>query len=264
MTGDGVNDAPAIKSGDIGVGMGITGTDATKNVADMVLADDNFATIVSAVEEGRRIYDNIRKTIQFLLSSNLSEVVSILVATLIGFTLFKPVHLLYINLITDSLPAIALGCEHAEPGIMGRPPRGRGESVFARGLGFDVLYQGVIIAALTVASYYIADVSYGHEAATTAAFLTISICEIFHAFNCRAHRQSLLSLKKGNVQLWLASALSLALTLVVIYTPSLARLFSMEPLSAWDLAASLGLAFCIIPAVEAVKAAQRAMARGKK
>ncbi|MDR1664828.1 MAG: HAD-IC family P-type ATPase, partial [Clostridiales bacterium] len=142
MTGDGVNDAPAIKSGDIGVGMGITGTDVTKNVADMVLADDNFATIVSAVEEGRRIYDNIRKTIQFLLSSNLSEVISIFVATIMGFVLFKPVHLLFINLITDSLPAIALGMEHAQPGIMNRPPRGQKDGIFSHGLGVDVLYQG--------------------------------------------------------------------------------------------------------------------------
>ena len=257
MTGDGVNDAPAIKSGDIGVGMGITGTDVTINVADMVLADDNFATIVAAVGEGRRIYDNIRKTIQFLLSSNLSEVVSIFIATLLGFVLFKPVHLLFINLITDSLPAIALGVEHAEPGIMKRPPRGQGESVFFGGVGVDVLYQGVLIALLTLAAYLIVDIWNGHEAAMTSAFLTISMCEIFHAYNMRSQRQSIFKLETVNLLLWGAMAASLVLTLVVIYVPALARLFSLEALSARELAVSLGLSISVIPIVELVKVFQR-------
>ena len=144
MTGDGVNDAPSIKSADIGVGMGITGTDVTKNVADMVLSDDNFATIVDAVGEGRRIYDNIRKTIQFLLASNMSEVVGVFVATLMGFTLLNPVHLLFINLITDCFPALALGLERGEPDIMDRPPRKASDGIFAGGLGVDIAYQGVL------------------------------------------------------------------------------------------------------------------------
>ncbi|MCL2057999.1 MAG: cation-translocating P-type ATPase [Oscillospiraceae bacterium] len=257
MTGDGVNDAPAIKSGDIGVGMGITGTDVTKNVADMVLADDNFATIVSAVEEGRRIYDNIRKTIQFLLASNLSEVLSILVATLMGFVLFKPVHLLFINLVTDSIPAVALGMEAAQPGIMERPPRGRDEGVFSGGLGSDLIYQGVIVALLTLAAYHIVDIWHGHDYAMTSAFLTMSMCEIFHSYNMRSQRQSLFALKTHNKLLWYAMAASLVLTLTIIYVPFLSSVFSLMPLTARELTVSLGLALMVIPLVEAVKAVQR-------
>ena len=152
MTGDGVNDAPSIKNADIGVGMGITGTDVTKNVADMILADDNFATIVSAVGEGRRIYDNIRKAIKFLLASNLSEVLSIFFATLLGFTIFQPVHLLWINLITDCFPALALGMEKPEASVMKRSPRDSKEGIFAGGLGFAVAYQGLLVTLITLAS----------------------------------------------------------------------------------------------------------------
>lgn len=259
MTGDGVNDAPAIKSGDIGVGMGITGTDVTKNVADMVLADDNFATIVSAVEEGRRIYDNIRKTIQFLLSSNLSEVIAIFTATVMGFTLFKPVHLLFINLITDSLPAIALGMEHAQPGIMKRPPRNQNEGVFSDGLGIGVIYQGILVAVLTLASYLIANAGGGPETAVTAAFLTMSMCEIFHGYNMRSQNQSVFSIKKHNKVMWGAMALSTALTLLVIYVPFIAGIFSLTPLSAREFGISMGLSVLIIPLVEAIKAVMRAV-----
>ncbi|MCL2696441.1 MAG: cation-translocating P-type ATPase, partial [Clostridiales bacterium] len=257
MTGDGVNDAPAIKSGDIGVGMGITGTDVTKNVADMVLADDNFATIVSAVEEGRRIYDNIRKTIQFLLGSNLCEVIAIFIATVMGFVLFKPIHLLFINLITDSLPAVALGMEHAQLGIMERPPRGRKEGIFSGGLGFDVIYQSVLVALLTLVAYCIVDIWDGPEVAMTSAFFTMSMCEIFHAYNMRSQRQSIFSLKKSNKILWVAMALSLVLTLSVIYAPFLSRVFSLKPLSVKEFVISLLLSASIIPLVEAVKAVQR-------
>ncbi|MBQ5677854.1 MAG: calcium-translocating P-type ATPase, PMCA-type, partial [Clostridia bacterium] len=200
MTGDGVNDAPSIKSADIGVGMGITGTDVTKNVADMVLADDNFATIVSAVGEGRRIYDNIRKAIQFLLGSNLSEVVSIFFATIMNFTILRAPHLLFINLVTDCFPALALGLEKPENDIMRRKPRSKNDGVFSGGLGFDCAYQGIIVSVLTVIAFYVGEfIETGHLAfyniqdsadGMTMAFFTMAMCEIFHSFNMRSQRAS--------------------------------------------------------------------------
>ncbi len=271
MTGDGVNDAPSIKNADIGVGMGITGTDVTKNVADMVLADDNFATIVGAVEEGRRIYDNIRKAIQFLLTSNMSEVLSIFFATLLGFTILEPVHLLWINLITDCFPALALGTEKAEADLMSRPPRSPKDGVFAGGVGFDVAYQGLLVTILTMAAYFI-----GHymEAGVweivnsadgmTMAFLTMSMAEIFHAFNMRSQRHSIFTLKNQNVLLWLAGGLSLLLTTVVLYVPFLANAFDFQPISLAEYAVAMGLAACIIPLVELVKWIQRGLSRSKK
>ena len=207
MTGDGVNDAPSIKRADIGVGMGITGTDVTKNVADMVLSDDNFATIVGAVAEGRRIYDNIRKAIAFLLASNMSEVLGVFTAALLGFTLLNPVHLLFINLITDCFPALALGLERPEPDIMDRPPRSAKDGVFSGGLGFDIAYQGVLITVITLISYLIGhcmEVGYFEMPrgvspdGMTMAFLTMSMCEIFHSFNMRAHRASIFTLRTPN------------------------------------------------------------------
>ncbi|MBQ7799033.1 MAG: cation-translocating P-type ATPase, partial [Oscillospiraceae bacterium] len=268
MTGDGVNDAPSIKSADIGVGMGITGTDVTKNVADMVLADDNFATIVAAVAEGRRIYDNIKKAIQFLLSSNLSEVFAIFFSTLCGFTILKPTHLLFINLITDSLPALALGVEPPEKDIMNRKPRKTNEGVFANGMGFDVVYQGLLVSVLTVISYFIGRALDPHvveEAGMlmsghgiTMAFLTLSMCEIFHSFNMRSQRKSIFSLgKKQNMLLLGAMLLSFVLTTAIIEIPVLAKLFDFTTIGILEYAISIGLALMVIPVVEIVKAIQR-------
>ena len=261
MTGDGVNDAPSIKRADIGVGMGITGTDVTKGVADMVLADDNFATIIGAVEEGRRIYDNIRKAIQFLLSSNLAEVIAVFVASLIGFTILEPTHLLWINLITDSLPALAMCMEAAEPDIMRRKPRNSKDGIFANGMGLDTLVQGVVISALTLASYFIG-VHYaeaGSEPALvgmTMAFLTLSMVEMFHSLNMRSRRGSVFTLPTQNGWAWGAFALSLVLTWVVIETP-LSTLFNFAELDLSHYGIAMGLAFSIIPIIEIYKAIMR-------
>ena len=274
MTGDGVNDAPSIKSADIGVGMGITGTDVTKNVADMVLADDNFATIVAAVGEGRRIYDNIRKAIQFLLASNMSEVLGVFFATLLGFVLLNPVHLLFINLVTDCFPALALGMEKAEPDTMNRPPRNSKDGIFAGGLGFDVIYQGVLVTVITLVAYLIgASFEFGgnwFEAlraagesghGMTMAFLAMSMCEIFHSFNLRSQRKSVFSLKGQNKVLWAAMLGSLALTTLVIEVPFLATAFGFTPIGLTEYAIAMGLAVLVIPVVELVKLIQRKLAK---
>ena len=274
MTGDGVNDAPSIKSADIGVGMGITGTDVTKNVADMVLADDNFATIVSAVGEGRRIYDNIRKAIQFLLGSNLSEVISIFFASLMNFTILQAPHLLFINLITDSLPALALGTERPEADIMRRKPRSKNDGIFAGGLGVDCAYQGIIVSILTVAAFYIGEfLETGHliwrnipdsSEGMTMAFFTMAMCEIFHSFNMRSQRGSAVAMVfKGshNILLYGAMALSFALTTAVVEIDFLSNLFGFAHLDLKAYLISLGLAFLVIPIVEVVKAIQRKTAK---
>ena len=274
MTGDGVNDAPSIKSADIGVGMGITGTDVTKNVADMVLADDNFATIVSAVGEGRRIYDNIRKAIQFLLASNMSEVLGVFSATLMGFTLLKPVHLLFINLVTDCFPALALGMEEAEPDTMSRPPRDSKEGIFAGGLLGDIAYQGILVTALTIVSYLIGSYfEFGagffgqlrtlgaSDHGMTMAFLTMSMCEIFHSFNLRSQRKSVFTLKSHNKVLWAAMLGSLLLTTLIIEVPFLANAFGFVPVGFTEYAVALILGFLVIPVVEAVKFVQRKLAK---
>ncbi len=268
MTGDGVNDAPSIKSADIGVGMGITGTDVTKNVADMVLADDNFATIVGAVEEGRRIYDNIRKAIQFLLGSNMSEVLSIFAATLMGFTILKPVHLLWINLVTDCFPALALGMERAEPNIMRRKPRDARAGIFSGGMGFDIGYQGVLLTLLTMVSYFIGHyVESGTWAitnsadGTTMAFLTLSMAEIFHSLNMRSQRQSIFRLGSSNKMLLWAALGSLVATTLVCEVPFLANAFDFTSVELGEYLIAIVLGALVIPIVELVKLVQRKLGK---
>ncbi len=261
MTGDGVNDAPSIKSADIGVGMGITGTDVTKNVADMVLTDDNFATIVGAVEEGRRIYDNIRKAIQFLLGSNMSEVISIFVATLLGATILEPVHLLWINLVTDCFPALALGMEKAEPDIMRRRPREAKAGIFSGGMGVDIAYQGLMVAGLVLVSFFIGNfmetgawaIPEKSANGTTMAFLTMSMAEIFHSFNMRSQRGSIFRLRTQNVVLNLAAIGTLVLTTLVCEVPFLANAFGFTKVNLPEYLIAIALGFLVIPIVEIVK-----------
>ena len=271
MTGDGVNDAPSLKTADIGVGMGITGTEVSKGASDMVLADDNFQTIVVAVEEGRKVFANIQKAVQFLLSANLGEVLSLFVATFLGWTILEPVHILWINLVTDTFPAIALGLEDAEADIMEQKPRGRSSNFFSNGVGGAIIYQGILEGSITLFVYWWGSSNpmlghtgeLAHVDAETMAFITLGMIQLFHAYNSKSVYKSIFQVGIfSNKTLVYATILSAVLLLGVILTPGLNTFFGVSQLTGLQWAVSVGSAFAIVPIVEIVKAIQRAM--GKK
>lgn len=264
MTGDGVNDAPSIKEADIGIGMGITGTQVSKQAADMVLTDDNFTTIVGAVEEGRKIFSNITKAIQFLLSANIAEVLCLFIVTVvIGEQFLTPVMILWVNLVTDSFPALSLGTERAERDVMLQPPRKSNASLFAGQMGKDILLQGIFQTALVLAAYLIGDYllpdgAANHSVPMTMAFVSLCLIQLFHAFNLHSQRDSVLNRHLfGNRYLNLSALVGVALTLTVVLIPALNPVFRTAQLNWIEWLVTLGVSFAIVPIVELQKFIER-------
>lgn len=267
MTGDGVNDAPSIKEADIGIGMGITGTQVSKEASDMVLTDDNFATIVGAVEEGRKIYSNITKAIQFLLSANIAEVLCLfIVSVFLNMEFLTPVMILWINLITDSFPALSLGTESAEKDVMLQPPRKTGGSLFAGNMGKDIILQGILQTTLVMLSFCLGNyVIQSHEEAMTMAFVSLAFIQLFHSYNLRSQRNSILNKKIfSNKYLNLSALAGVALTLLVVLVPFFNTVFDTVPLNWYEWIISIGVASAIVPLVELQKLIQRKIAKNKK
>ena len=266
MTGDGVNDAPSLKQADIGVGMGITGTEVSKGASDMVLADDNFETIVVAVEEGRKVFANIQKAVQYLLSANFGEVMTMFVATMAGWSILEPIHILWINLVTDVFPAIALGLEEAEADIMNHPPRGKSSNFLSNGVLPSIFYQGFFEGGITLFVFWYAThiANWGNPVGETMAFATLGLIQLFHAFNVKSVYKSLGTVGAFKNKLFnYAILLSAVMLLSVMVIPGLTTVFDVAILTAEQWLFVVGAAFSIVPIVEIAKAVMRAMGMDK-
>ncbi len=266
MTGDGVNDAPSLKQADIGVGMGITGTEVSKGASDMVLADDNFETIVVAVEEGRKVFANIQKAVQYLLSANFGEVMTMFVATMAGWSILEPIHILWINLVTDVFPAIALGLEEAEADIMNHPPRGKSSNFLSNGVLPSIFYQGFFEGGITLFVFWYAThiANWGNPVGETMAFATLGLIQLFHAFNVKSVYKSLGTVGAFKNKLFnYAILLSAAMLLSVMVIPGLTTVFDVAILTAEQWLFVVGAAFSIVPIVEIAKVIMRAMGMDK-
>ena len=266
MTGDGVNDAPSLKQADIGVGMGITGTEVSKGASDMVLADDNFETIVVAVEEGRKVFSNIQKAVQYLLSANFGEVMTMFVATMAGWSILEPIHILWINLVTDVFPAIALGLEEAEADIMNHPPRGKSSNFLSNGVLPSIFYQGFFEGGITLFVFWYAThvAKWGNPVGETMAFATLGLIQLFHAFNVKSVYKSLGEVGAFKNKMFnYAILLSAVMLLSVMVIPGLTTVFDVATLTAGQWLFVVGSAFSIVPIVEIAKAIMRAMGMDK-
>ena len=266
MTGDGVNDAPSLKQADIGVGMGITGTEVSKGASDMVLADDNFETIVVAVEEGRKVFANIQKAVQYLLSANFGEVMTMFVATMAGWSILEPIHILWINLVTDVFPAIALGLEEAEADIMNHPPRGKGSNFLSNGVLPSIFYQGFFEGGITLFVFWYAThiANWGNPVGETMAFATLGLIQLFHAFNVKSVYKSLGTVGAFKNKLFnYAILVSAVMLLSVMVIPGLTTVFDVAILTTEQWLFVVGAAFSIVPIVEIAKAIMRAMGMDK-
>ena len=263
MTGDGVNDAPSIKTSHIGVGMGKTGTDVTKQVADLILTDDNFATIVIAVEEGRKIYTNIQKTIQFLLGGNIAEVLAILLMTLIfpQVTFLVAVQILFINLITDTMPAVSMGMEGVEKDVMKQKPRKQTDNIISKRIAFNIAYQGLLQALIVVAVFVLGKNLFNDTIAATMGFITLNLIQLVHVFNVRTNHSIFRSNPLKNKTLMISVIISIALILLICFVPALASVFHLELLNFTQWMICIGFSCLVIPVVEIVKLIQKAICK---